>query len=355
MNVLVLGGTGAMGKHLVDYIANDSNRVVVTSRTQKGFNGNIEYKTGDAKETYFIDGLLTQYWDVIIDFMVYKTDEFQARYHKFLSSTDHYIYLSSARVYADSNQPLTENSPRLLDVTKDQVYLATDEYALTKARQENLLFSSLKKNWTIIRPYITYDEERLQLGVLEKEDWLYRAIKGRSILFSSDINNKLTTLTSGRDVARGIAAIIGATSAHGEVFHITSDVNIYWKEILDIYMNTLETHLGYRTNVILQDLESFITWRGGRYQITCDRLYNRCFDNSKINQYIDTSSFIRPQVGLEQCLKRFIDSNDTKFKALNWKAEANKDRILHERTSLLEIPRFKQKIKYCVFRYLKSS
>ena len=41
--------------------------------------------------------------------------------------------------------------------------------ALQKAREENLLLKSDSRNWTIIRPYITYYDERLQLGVFEKK------------------------------------------------------------------------------------------------------------------------------------------------------------------------------------------
>ena len=85
--------------------------------------------------------------------------------------------------YANENGRITEKSKRLLDVCTDEEYLKTDEYALTKVRQENILLSSGKKNWTIIRPYITYNVERLQLGVYEKENWLYRALHGRSIVF----------------------------------------------------------------------------------------------------------------------------------------------------------------------------
>ena len=40
-----------------------------------------------------------------------------------------------------------------------------------------------------------------QLGVLEKELWLYRALNGRTIVFSKDIAEKSTTLTYGYDVA----------------------------------------------------------------------------------------------------------------------------------------------------------
>ena len=53
--------------------------------------------------------------------------------------------------------------------------------------EENLLFNSEKNNFTIIRPTITYNTQRLQLGVLEKENWLYRALHGRAIVFSDDV------------------------------------------------------------------------------------------------------------------------------------------------------------------------
>jgi len=353
MNVLVLGGTGAMGKHLTSLIAEGSNHVVVTSRTQSGHDKNVKYKTGNAKEKTFIDELLTQRWDVIIDFMVYKTSEFKNRYENFLKATDHYIYLSSSRVYAESYQPLTESSPRLLDVSKDQDYLATDEYALTKARQENLLFASSRKNWTIIRPYITYDEERLQLGVLEKEDWLYRAMKGRSIIFSDDISSKMTTLTMGKDVARGIVALIGQSEALGEAFHITSDISISWNKALDIYLEALKSHLSYQPEVFQQDLDKFLQWRAGRYQVIYDRLYDRQFNNSKINKFIDTSEFVNPEIGLKQCLEHFIGSKNPKFKDINWKEEAIKNRFQSENISLTELPNFKTIIKYFIYRYSK--
>lgn len=77
--------------------------------------------------------------------------------------------MSSARVYARSaDRQITESSSRLLDICDDEEYLRTDDYALTKARQENMLFCAKTQNWTIIRPYITFSEIRLQLGVFEK-------------------------------------------------------------------------------------------------------------------------------------------------------------------------------------------
>lgn len=351
MKALILGGTGAMGVHLVNLLAGQASRVVVTSRSRAGHDGIVEYITGNSRNEEFVKDLLKQDWDVIVDFMVYSTQAFQDRYKYLLDATGHYIYLSSSRVYANSEQPITENSPRLLDITNDKAYLATDEYALSKARQENLLFNAKQKNWTIIRPYITYNNNRLQLGVLEKEDWLYRALQRKTIITSSDIQSKRTTLTFGQDVARGINAILGQASAQSEAFHITSGTTISWSEVLETYMAVLEAHLKRRPTVAVQEMDRFMQWNSGKYQIIYDRLFNRQFDNTKIDRYIDTSSFLTPHIGLAQCLENFITLGEPRFNALNWKAEGIKDRMLGERTSIATIPGLKQKAKYCLFRY----
>ncbi|MFW5804660.1 MAG: NAD-dependent epimerase/dehydratase family protein [bacterium] len=236
MKVLVLGGTGAMGIHLVKLLATNEINTFVTTRKKIKSEKNLTYIQGNAKETSFIKKLLQERWDAIIDFMVYKTNEFEEQASLLLNATNQYIFLSSSRVYANSENPIDENSPRLLDVSDDKVFLETDEYSLTKARQENILINSGLKNWTIIRPYITYSENRLQLGVLEKEQWLYRALKGRTIVFSKDMISKQTTLTYGEDVSKGIFSLIGNNDALANTFHITTNKSQTWGEILKTYI-----------------------------------------------------------------------------------------------------------------------
>ena len=217
MKVLVTGGTGAMGAYLVRILAEAGNIVdVTTRRARESAVGNMRYIQGDAHDTGFIAGLLgTGSYDAVVDFMSYTTSEFRRRAEIMTGGTGHYMFLSSSRVYADSSSPITEDSPRLLDASDDAGYLATDEYALAKARQEDILRGGKAGNWTIIRPYITYSNERLQLGVLEKERWLWRAVHGRPVVFSRDIAGKFTTLTWGNDVAGAIAGLAGKREAFG--------------------------------------------------------------------------------------------------------------------------------------------
>lgn len=349
MKVLVLGGTGAMGSHLIQLLSDDGVETVVTSRTAHNPVGNIRYIKGDASSLEFLKSILTEKWDTIVDFMVYSTISFQERVNLLLDATSQYIFLSSARVYADSQQPITENSPRLLDVSQDAEFLSTDEYSLTKARQENILLKSGRKNWTIIRPYITYSETRLQLGVLEKEEWLYRALHGRTIVFSKDIDSRKTTLTYGLDVSRGIFATIGVPSAFGEVFHITKSDPNTWHEILTIYLKVLSGYLGDQPKVLLQDIDKFLEIKPAKYQVLYDRLLNRSFDSSKIDRYISINNFISIEAGLENCLKEFLKS--PVFGEIDWKIEAKKDKQTGEYTPLKEIPSIKYKVKYLAFRF----
>ncbi len=347
MKILVLGGTGAMGAHLIKILAENGHDVFVTTRKVREDSRNITYLTGDAHANVFLEKLLEKHWDVIVDFMIYSTPEFHRRVGLLLRAAGQYVYLSSSRVYADSASPITEDSPRLLDVCRDPVYLATDEYALAKARQEDLLKNSGNRNWTVIRPYITYSETRLQLGVLEKESWLYRALHGRTIVFSKDIAPNTTTLTYGFDVARGIASILGVQGALGEVFHITHSEYHTWSEILSVYLDVLEKHFGKQPPVLIMD--SFPDLKSGKYQLIYDRRFNRRFDNTKIGGFIDTSTFKPPLTGLKECLADFLEK--PRFNLLPCRIEARADKLAGERTQLCELSDWKRRIKYLICRY----
>ncbi|MCB1811267.1 MAG: NAD-dependent epimerase/dehydratase family protein [Candidatus Competibacteraceae bacterium] len=350
-NILVLGGTGAMGKHLVQLLAERGDKICVTTRASRESSTNIEYIQGNAREDSFLESLLVHRWDAIVDFMVYTTPVFQKHVPRLLAATDQYIFLSSARVYANSPNPIKEDSPRLLDSSTDSNFLAIDEYSLAKARQENFLKQSGHKNWTIIRPYITYSEQRLQLGVLEKEGWLYRALQGRTIVFSKDIANKMTTLTYGLDVATAMVALIGEHLARGEVYHITQGQSHSWYQVLDIYLKVLEKHLGQQPNVILLDMDKFSRCKRAEYQIKYDRMFDRTFNNNKISKFVDLGAFQTLEQGLTQCLEGFLKNPE--FLPIDWQSEAVKDRYCGEMASLKELGHWKQKIKYLLYRFIK--
>lgn len=336
-----------MGAHVIELLDDGANKVVVTSRQERESTGHVQYLKGNARDMTFVEKVLEKPWDVIIDFMSYGTDEFKSRLDILLGATQQYIFLSSARVYSESKGEITENTPRLLDVSDDKEYLKTDEYALAKARQENLLYHSGRQNWTVIRPSITFSESRMQLGVLEKEAWLYRALNGRSIVFSNDIADKLTTMTYGRDVAEGICSIIGNSKSFGETFHITSSEAFAWKDILEVYLEALERKLGSRPSVVM--VEESPNLKFGKYQVIYSRYFNRKFNNDKISKFVDVESFGKPKEDLKRCMEVFLET--PRFRNINWKLEAVNDRLAKEYTPLKEIPTFKNKTIYAAERF----
>lgn len=306
MRILILGGTGAMGVHVSELLAEAGHEVVVTSRRARVSDiPGVSYAKGNAKETGFLSGLLTNQWDAIIDFMVWSTDEFKARASGFLNSTSQYVFTSSYRVYADS-PVITEDSPRLLDVIGNPEYLATDEYALAKARCENMLFDSGKSNWTIVRPAITYDGTgRFQLTVHEADAWLWRALRGIPVPVPQVMLTKQATMTWGGDVARMIALLVGNPKAMGEAFTVSTSEHMTWKQIVGIYQTVVPT-----LDVRDCDMAGFERAHGAIWQIRYDRMYNRVVDNTKV---LDATGLRQTQLatlpdGLTSQLKQYLDS-----------------------------------------------
>lgn len=329
------------------------NEIYITSRKKQVDKNHIHYFQGNARNKEWLSKIAKdKKFDVIVDFMVYESNEFKNNIELLLQMTKHYVFLSSSRVYSNSrNKPITEEFPRLLDNCQDKAYLLTDEYALAKAREEDILINRKNKNWTIVRPYITYNSERLQLGTMEKESWLYRAIHGRTIVFTKDVAECLTTLTYGNDVAKGIALIIGKTEAYGEIFHIVGTESMKWKDVAILYQNEIKRLTGIFPHILyLEDDEEFCKAFNNKYQVYYDRLFQRTFDSSKIAKIGGEIDYTPMSKGLIKCLDEFI-LNKHQFRDINWVTEAWIDRKTGERTNLAEIPTWKSKIKYLLCRY----
>lgn len=318
MKILLLGGTGAMGKPLATYLSRNGHSVFVTSRSKRANNDNVRYLCGNAKDDSFLSDVLNSSdWDSIVDFMVYGTKEFEARAAKLTAATKQYIFISSCRVFADMDEFITEKSPRLLDVVEDPEYLETDEYALRKAREENIVRKF--RNTTIIRPSVTFNDRRLQLGVYEVEDWLNNVLYGRPITFSHDIASHYTTMTYGNDVAVGIAGLIGNPNAIGEDFNVVTDQYMTWAELLQIYLNVLERrNLPY--NVFITNNCLNLKVKKWQYQVKYARLFDRRYDNRKFLSAIPGFEFTDSRKALVNCMEHYLDSNNPKLLSMSYPA-----------------------------------
>ncbi len=281
--VLVLGGTGAMGVYLVPELTAMGYQVFVVSLDSvESNNPNITYIQANAKDNTFLGELLHEKYDAVVDFLIYSTKEFSSKYEALLKSTDHYIYLSSYRVYAGSPTPIREDSARLLDVSEDKEYLATDDYSLFKARGEDILRKSGFNNWTIVRPAITYSKYRYQLVTLEANVAVYRALNKLPVILPEEAMPVQATMSWAGDVAKMEARLVLNPTVLKETYTLATSEHHTWKEVADYYKEIIG--LEYVT----VDTETYLglfgrdSGNGPRYQLLYDRCYNRIVDNTKV-------------------------------------------------------------------------
>ena len=281
--VLVVGATGAMGKYLVPELDALGYEVVgLTLDDVVSDSKNVTFVKGNAMDKAFLQELLKEKFDGIVDFMSYNMTNFYEFVELYLQNTEHYIFLSSCRVFDDKEIPVKESSPKLLYSSNDERLKQSQDYCIVKAKQEQYLIDSSYDNWTIVRPATTYGTMRLQLVTLEFPNTVARALQGKKVVVPLQAKDKPATRSWGGDVAKMIARIMFKAEAKRENYNVCSAESKTWGEIADYYKELV----GLET--VWVDKEDYLSildpaisdWV--RWQLEYARLFHRISDNSKI-------------------------------------------------------------------------
>lgn len=287
--ILVLGGTGAMGRYAVPELLRMGFSVDVVALNEPHFtHDNLTSTIANAMDDEWLKSKIAETrYDVILDFMSYTLPQFKDRVELFLENTDQYMFLSSCRVYANEEVPVKETSPRLIDVSKNEEYLKLyeREYSLFKAAEEDLLINSGKKNWTIILPATTYSTGRAQLVTLEAGTFVYRALTGKPVAIPIQAKDKPATLSWAGDVGVMIARLAGKLEALGEKYITATAEHNTWGEIAEIYRELIGLEYEWvdkevYLQMLSKDPENISPFL--RYQLEYARMFDRITDNSKI-------------------------------------------------------------------------
>ena len=281
--VLVVGATGAMGKYLVPELEALGYAVVgLTLDDMVSTSKAVTYKKGNAMDKDFLETVLEEKFDGIVDFMSYNMTNFYDFVDLYLQNTEHYIFLSSCRVFDDKEIPVKESSPKLLYSSTDENLKNSQDYCIVKAKQEQYLRDSHYANWTIVRPATTYGTMRLQLVTLEFPNTVARALQGKKVIVPIQAKDKPATLSWGGDVAKMIARLMFKEEAKREDYNVCSAESRTWGEIAEYY----EELVGLEA--VWVDKEDYLAIIDPqindcyRWQLEYARLFHRVSDNSKI-------------------------------------------------------------------------
>ena len=181
----------------------------------------------------FLDG---RRYGAIVDFMHVPDAEAQRRrIDLMLEHTDQFVFLSSYRTYTGRDKVVTESSQQWIDAPANDRMLAEDDYAIPKARGERHLLSSGQRNWTIIRPVISFTHYRLDLVTVGAYAILVRTAAGKKIPLPAEVRDKHCAVTWGGNTGLQIAHLIGKPDALGEAFTLGTDEGLTWADIAAFY------------------------------------------------------------------------------------------------------------------------
>jgi 2'-hydroxyisoflavone reductase len=124
MDILILGGTGFLGRHLVEAALGRGHRVTLFNRGIKAPDLFPEVETIEGDREADLSSLSGRRWDAAIDTCGYVPRVVRASARTLAEAVDHYTFVSSISVYSDASVPgANEDAPvrELPDPTVEEV------------------------------------------------------------------------------------------------------------------------------------------------------------------------------------------------------------------------------------------
>lgn len=315
--ILLIAGGGTIGTYVALELLKLGYEVdVVALEALISDCPNLHYLQANVDDAFLEKHLAENKYDAIIDFLHYPDPvKYHTRSDLLLGSTKHLIFLSSYRVYADCEHPIRETSPQLLDVCPDDTFLMKyDNYGISKSFEERILQQSGNRNWTIVRPLISFSHLRFDLITQGANTLLVRPAQGKPILLPRDATDLTAGLTWAGNTGKMIARLVLNQMAYGEAYTLGTGEMRTWREVAEYYTKLngaqfiwvdTQTYLAYATQGQV--------WN----QITLhyDRLYDRAVDNSKILNatHLTAADFTSIEEALVYELRNALNNPDSRL------------------------------------------
>ena len=280
--VLLIAGGGTLGTYVSEELLRLGACVEVICPEEKiSNNERLVFHQSLATEDVLKELFSQKHYDGIVNFIHYTQVEAYKKIHPFLiANTDHLIFLSSYRIYANEQHPTTEDAPRLADVLTDRAFFEKEDYALPKTRCEDYLRQERAgEPWTIVRPVISFSDRRLDLLLYSGKDVLNYAAQGKEMLLPDFVKDYSAGLDWAGNSGKLIAHLLFKENAIGEAFTVYSGHGLTWGEVAERYSRLTGAKIRWCSE---EEYSSHHPYLIGNPMWEYDRRFNRDIDCSKI-------------------------------------------------------------------------
>lgn len=281
--VLLIGGGGTLGEYTGAELLRLGHAVDVLCLEEKtSDNGRLTYFRQNADLSFLTSFLEHRTYDAIVNFLHYKNPADYPAVHRLLTAkTGQLVFLSSYRVYANEQVPITEEAPQLIETVKDPAFLATETYAVSKSESERYIVrESGTENWTIVRPVISFSARRLDVVTVSDRQILERTARGEVIPLPAAAKHLTAGLDWAGNSGKLMAHLLFKKEALGEAFTVSTAQNLTWGEVAAIYEETVGAKFRWVDTESFMDAFPYL--RKSPWILIYDRLFDRRIDNTKI-------------------------------------------------------------------------
>lgn len=326
MNILIIGGTGTLSYAvLMRILGVVKAEVWIFNRgnNNSAIPSGVHILVGDFYNAASLEEATKGIrFDVVMDFLSRTPQDIARVYPLFMHACTQYVFISTACVFRRdaANLPVTESSLR----PNPKWSYSVEKYESEKMLEK--LAAKGKAHYTIVRPYITYDDNRIPLGIAPEYKYhrtIIERIKNGKPLFTWNGGEDLTTLTYVTDFAKAVVGLLLNPCAVNEDFNVMSGLIYKWKDVIAL----LYARLGQRPNIV--DIPLYGIYKQMpdlKGMMEGDRAVDAVFDNAKIKNAVSGLEF---NVTLEEGLDNVIRHYDkTATRIYDYVFDARVDRLI---------------------------
>ena len=307
-SVLLIGGTGLLSTAVLKRAINKNYSISVFNRgnKNKSLPENVKVYKGDFYKSESVKTILKDAnFDIIVDFLSRNPSDIERVFPILKDKCVQYIFISSSCVYRRDkvDLPIKESSPK-----PNREW----EYNIQKYNCEKLLAKLCEHAscyYTIIRPYITYDNGRIPFGLAPSYKYhrtiLERIRNDKPMFMWGGCNTITTTVTYSMDFAKGVVGLFLNENAKNEDFHITSDKYYKCEDILSVLYDILNKKpqiVKFTNDEIIKVFPNY------KDMLIGDRSLDAIFDNTKIKQAVQGLTF---DTSLKEGLHNIVNYYDS--------------------------------------------